>query len=151
VSRMHHVSRSSTDLTKRETELRDPVVASSRVPLALDRSDFLVIGRGVQTMGEAYTPSGVCQGSANHRLSVRRRIAKAQKGLPRTDYSALRASPLCLCSGPPCGLPFGRSPPLHGVVTAARSVTRKSDQIHGAVDIAKRNGSTARDVSSVSR
>jgi hypothetical protein len=40
------------------------------------------VSRSVQTRGEAHAPSGVCHGLANHRLSARRRIAKAQKGLP---------------------------------------------------------------------
>jgi hypothetical protein len=39
-----------------------------------------VTGRANQ--GSSHATSGVCQGSANHRLSVRRRMAKARKGLP---------------------------------------------------------------------
>lgn len=41
-----------------------------------------LMGRGVKNMGSSHATSGVCQGQANHWLSARRRIAKAQKVLP---------------------------------------------------------------------
>jgi hypothetical protein len=73
---------------------------------------------GRETQGSSHAASGVCQkrqttGFLRDAGSQKRRKRFPQR--PRTDYSARCASPLACARG----RPYERSPPLHGVVTAA--------------------------------
>ena len=83
------------------------------------REGARIYGPGRASQGLVACDERGLPGMANHRLSVRRRKAKAQKGLPMDGlFGASHLTPRYAR-----GRPYGRSPPLHGVVTAARDVS----------------------------
>jgi hypothetical protein len=72
------------------TRAQGPRIVNAALVVPGDGARRYLTGRAKQ--GSAHAPSGVCQGLANHRLSGRCRIAKAQKVCPQRPRTDLQRS-----------------------------------------------------------